>query len=167
MKHETHLPAQQAQTQKKIWISSAHENRRGTKSPQSAPQSGKKSFSSLKFPKTLRLRKRRDFLRVSKGGRRVVGKFICIDSRVGVSLKLGITASTKYGSSPERNRFKRLVREAFRIEQNRFPKDLEIHVIPRQRAKSASLADIQQELLRLLEPACDLGVRRNGQNLRS
>jgi len=64
-------------------------------------------------------------------------------------LKLGISASTRFGSSPQRNRFKRLVREAFRISYHRLP-SLELNVIPRQCAKNAHCKDIENELTRLL-----------------
>lgn len=79
-----------------------------------------------------------------------MGKFICINCCPGPVSRLGITASTHYGSSPERNRFKRLVREAFRLNQAFLPNKLEINVIPRKLAKQAILTDIQDELVKLL-----------------
>lgn len=152
MKHETDLSAEQTQETKKIWIPSAHEDSGGAKSPQPPPQSRPENAISIaqSFPKTLRFRNRGEFQRISRTGRRAVGQYICVDCRKGYSLKLGITASTKYGSSPERNRFKRLVREAFRLSLPSFPPNLEIHVVPRQKAKSAQRQDIQNELLKLL-----------------
>jgi ribonuclease P protein component len=98
---------------------------------------------SNRFPKKARLLKRSDFLSMKGSSRRIVGKTLCLDLRPsskGLS-RLGITASGKYGSSCERNRFKRLVREAFRTHQTEWdPTD--IHIVPRQRAKSAKLSDI-------------------------
>lgn len=79
-----------------------------------------------------------------------MGKYLCVDRRKGARTRLGITASTRYGNSPERSRFKRLVREAFRTSKHRLPPDLEINVFPRQKAKEAKMGDIQGELLRLL-----------------
>ncbi|HSX25644.1 MAG TPA: ribonuclease P protein component [Chlamydiales bacterium] len=104
----------------------------------------------MKFPKRSRLLARRDFQRVAKAGDRRVGKLFCIDCRPAEKARLGISASGKYGSSPERNRFKRLIREAFRLSQNVLPK-LELNVIPRQYAKKASCSDVMDELLRLLK----------------
>jgi len=106
--------------------------------------------SDWSFQKQVRLRKRRDFLRVSREGRKVVGQFICVNFRKGVETRLGITASGKFGSSPERSRFKRLVREAFRTARDLLPQGVEINVLPRQRAKGASMAEIQAELIKLV-----------------
>lgn len=65
-------------------------------------------------------------------------------------MRLGITASSRYGNAVERNRFKRLVREAFRTSFSRLLPSQEIHVVPRQLAKNARLRDIQEEIGRLL-----------------
>lgn len=83
------------------------------------------------------------------GSRRVVGKHLCFDLRPAAKgqSRLGITASGRFGSSCERNRFKRLVREAFRLHP---PVSFDIHVIPRQLAKGARLSDIASEFERLL-----------------
>lgn len=99
----------------------------------------------------MRLKSRREFQRVMKEGKRHVGRFLCIDSRPSSRSKLGISASSRYGSSPERNRFKRLVREAFRLSYASLP-PRELNVVPRQNAKMAKQADIQNELRRLLCP---------------
>lgn len=69
---------------------------------------------------------------------------------MGKQLKIGITASGRYGSAIERNRFKRLVREVFRLNQTAFPANWELHVVPRQNAKRACYQDVQEELLKLL-----------------
>ncbi len=98
----------------------------------------------------MRLRSRRDFQRVAKEGKRLVGRYLCIDYRPAKLLKLGISASTRYGSAPERNRFKRLIREAFRLTYAALP-SYELNVIPRQCAKEAKCGEIMAELSRLLK----------------
>lgn len=85
-----------------------------------------------------------------KQGNRLVGQFLCVDRKKAQALRFGITASGRYGDSPERNRFKRLVREAFRTSRYLLPQDIEINILPRQKAKSAKMGDIQKELLKLL-----------------
>jgi ribonuclease P protein component len=98
-----------------------------------------------------KIKKRKDFLSLGSQKDRLVGKFLCIDRKKGPRLRLGITASGRYGNSPERNRFKRLVREAFRTSRDRLPAQLEINVLPRQKAKEAKMGDIRSEMLRLLQ----------------
>lgn len=102
-----------------------------------------------RFSKKVRLLSRGEFNRVAREGKRLVGKYLCIEYRLAPRLRLGITASGRYGSSPERNRFKRLIREAFRKSYRHLPK-LELNVVPRQSAKQAGGNDILQELNRLL-----------------
>lgn len=103
----------------------------------------------LKFPKSLRLKARSEFRRIAREGHRRVGRFICVDVRSAPSQRLGITASGRYGSSPERNRFKRLVREAFRTSREALPARAELHVVPRQGAKGAGYAHVRDELIKL------------------
>ncbi len=150
MKHETHIPTQQKAPQKNDWIPSSDEDGRGPQSHQPAPQSGPQTVGRLIFSKTMRLRKRGEFQRVAREGRRLVGRYLCLDYRPAREARLGISASSRYGSSPERNRFKRLVREAFRRSYGALPA-FDLNVIPRQCAKKASYGHILEEITRLLQ----------------
>ncbi|MBS1794610.1 MAG: ribonuclease P protein component [Acidobacteria bacterium] len=70
------------------------------------------------MPKTERLRKPREFRRVYDGGRRFDGRFMTVFiKRSETSFqRLGITASRKLSTKAhDRNRCKRLLREAFRL----------------------------------------------------
>ena len=63
---------------------------------------------------------------------------------------LGITVSKRYGKAHSRNRFKRVVREAFRHLAPSLPHDLEIHVVPRGKAsQGVSRAFVLEDLVRL------------------
>jgi len=148
MRHETHLPTQQTEAQTDVRIPRPNENSRGTQSRPSPSPSRPKGPHRLR--KEDRLLKRSEFLAL-KHGSRLVGKFICIDHRKEARLRFGITASGRYGNSPERNRFKRLVREAFRTSRAELPPNLAINILPRQKAKEAKMGDIREELLRLLQ----------------
>ncbi len=150
MNHETHIPTQQTPPQENHRIPSSYEDCRGPQGHQSTSQSRPQKTGSLIFPKAARLRKRGEFQKVSREGKRLVGRYLCVDCRPSKRARLGISASSRYGSSPERNRFKRLVREAFRLSYDTLP-PFDLNVIPRQLAKQASCSHIVEELNRLLE----------------
>lgn len=99
----------------------------------------------------MRLLNKYQFARLSQQGRRFVGQWILIDIRQNNNSlpKLGITVSKRYGDAHQRNRFKRLVRESFRLAQHQLPSGIEINVKPRSIADKAKMADIQNELLQL------------------
>ena len=105
-----------------------------------------------RFPKQLKLRKRSEFLRVQKQGQRLVGQYICIDWKrsLATQTRLGITASKRFGAAHERNRFKRLVREAFRTLHSTLPSSFDFNVSPRQFVKNAKLLDVRSEFQALV-----------------
>lgn len=152
MKHETHISAKQAPPQKNDRLSSENENRIRAQYHQQKKKKRAQETRSLKgdqtFPRSCRLLTRRDFARV-RSGKRFVGRSLLVYVRPSASKKLGISASARYGSSPERNRFKRLVREAFRKSYSNLPM-VEINVIPRSYAKQATTQQIFEELNQLI-----------------
>lgn len=150
MEYETHLPAQQDTPQKEMRLPRQNENHLRPQGHQPTPQSRQKASGRLSLPKERRLLKKSHFSKVTKEGKRLVGKYLCIDYLRAPKGRLGISASTRYGSAPERNRFKRLVREAYRLSGEAFA-GADLHVIPRQNAKQAGLAEIQHEILSLIK----------------
>jgi ribonuclease P protein component len=94
-----------------------------------------------RFPKTARLRKRPEFLKLSRTGSKfqsvnfvVIGK-----ANDGAESRLGITVSGKVGNSVVRNRIKRQVREFFRRCRADLPQAADYLVIARNGA--ATLAN--------------------------
>jgi ribonuclease P protein component len=71
---------------------------------------------SQRYPRSLRLRARRDYLEVQSAGRRVHGRhFLAVVSDgPRCSGRVGITVSKRVGSAVTRNRIKRWVREFVR-----------------------------------------------------
>ncbi len=106
------------------------------------------------FPKISRLLRSRDFHLCQKYGEECSGRFLHIQVRK-ISypgIKLGLTVSRRYGKATHRNRFKRLVREAFRLAQHELPKNVHINVRPRRASRKATLLEIQKELAELIGP---------------
>lgn len=92
--------------------------------------------------------KRREFRSHQRQSRRFYGKFIIIDYRRGNTEgpKLGITVTRRFGKATDRNRFKRLCREAFRLNLPTIPADLTIHMRPTPAVKGQKLDVILTDL---------------------
>lgn len=101
------------------------------------------------FPKELRVLKRSQFQKIFKYGKKSNGEYVFVSFILGQNKKpkLGITVTTKFGNSVERNRFKRLVREAFRRTQAKLPQNIELNVSPKPLKANFSLDELQKDLL--------------------
>jgi ribonuclease P protein component len=104
-----------------------------------------------------RLRKRAEFLRCYRDGRRrhgaLVTLYIADPEGTGSRPRLGITVSRKVGGAVTRQRIKRRIREIYRRWSGRAqlpPCDLLFHVKPA--AGQADFANLQAEIHRLLLP---------------
>jgi len=65
--------------------------------------------------------------------------------------RLGLSVSRKIGKAVVRNRWKRLVREAFRLSREQLPAGIDLVVVPRQ--------DVEPSLPELLESLPQLAAR--------
>ncbi|MEE2643497.1 MAG: ribonuclease P protein component [Myxococcota bacterium] len=93
------------------------------------------------FPRCLRLRKRGQFLSVQRRGRRINSERLIahLSFNRGGPVRLGITASRKVGGAVQRNRIKRLLREAFRQHVLRHERGFDLVLIARQGAPEPCL----------------------------
>lgn len=101
----------------------------------------------FEFPRRLRLVRPAEFREVSRRGRVFEGTTALIRSRTnGLGHpRLGVAAPRRYGCAPRRNRFRRLVREAFRLEQHALGA-LDLLVSPRPGAGPPSLETLRADL---------------------
>ncbi len=113
-----------------------------------------------RFPSEFRLKKKADFKRVYESGTKRVGRyftmFVLPTEKEG---RIGIVVSRKFGKAVERNRVKRLIREAYRLNRVRFA-GMDIVVIPRESCKGKDGKAIEHALLSEMEAATEV---RNGE----
>jgi ribonuclease P protein component len=105
------------------------------------------------FPKELRLRSRRDYQRMAYQFKRLVGNFIiiyCKENQRQIT-RLGITVSRKFGKAHERNRFKRVIREAYRLCHHDLPQGLDLNIRPRTAAHKTKPNDVIYEFFQLIK----------------
>lgn len=98
-----------------------------------------------------------DFRRLYSKGESKVSPYLAVYAmkrKYGIR-RLGITVSTKVGCAVIRNRVRRRIREAFRLNEARFIEQVDIIVVARVRANSASFAQLEKSLLKLAD---ELGV---------
>src|SRR5262245_19700700 len=105
-----------------------------------------------RFPKAARLRKRAEFLKLSRiGSKDQSANFVVISkSNKQDETRLGITVSAKVGNSVVRNRIKRQVREFFRRRRSFLPAGTDFLVIARTGAAELGGNAVADELDRLL-----------------
>jgi len=118
------------------------------------------------LPRTARLRTPGDFRRVYGRGSRAHGKLL-----VAVGLprrepghRLGVAVSKEHGHAVRRNKLKRILREAFRLERPELPGAFDIILIPRPREGHLLLEEVRDELRRLVAQLASGGSPRRRPN---
>ncbi len=102
-----------------------------------------KHFNSIK--------KNSDFQRVYKTGKSYANKILImyVTESGGGESRIGISVSKKVGNSVVRHHVTRLIRESFRLNQNRVKKGLDIVVVARASAKESEFKNIESAYLHL------------------
>lgn len=110
----------------------------------------------LKFPRSRRLRSSLDFQRVYALKQRAGDGTILIfaaKNETGIT-RIGLSVSKKNGNSVVRHRIRRLLKEAYRLEQHQVPEGLDLILIPRP-GSDATVEDYRKSIVilsqRLLE----------------
>lgn len=97
------------------------------------------------------LKKNSEFQSVYKKGKSLANKYLVM-YRIGNDLdknRIGISVSRKVGNSVVRHRITRLIRESYRLNEEKFETGYDFVVIARAAAKGKSYKEIESALLHL------------------
>ena len=102
------------------------------------------------YPPEVRIRKRRRYLDVQNRGRRINTTHFIVFVLPGETehTRIGITVSKKVGKAHQRNRVKRLVREAFRLNRCRLPTGLDVVLVAKRGTFSIQYTEVESQLMR-------------------
>ena len=108
---------------------------------------GRQSFNRCE-----RIRKKRDYLIVYEQGTRLYSNnfIVVVHRNRSGSKRLGVTVSRKVGKAVRRNRIKRLIREFFRLNKDRFRDSQDIVVIAKRAVPELSYWEVHGELEKIL-----------------
>ena len=100
------------------------------------------------FPKKARLRKRPEFIHLSRSGKKQhTANFIVVTRDTDRSeARLGITVSSNVGNAVVRNRVKRLLRECFRQWSHQILPSKDILIIAKKGAATLSWSQVANEI---------------------
>ncbi|NGX52384.1 MAG: Ribonuclease P protein component [Candidatus Anoxychlamydiales bacterium] len=111
--------------------------------------------SQLKFllPKSSKILKKNEFKALNSSKYRLKGSYLILDYRFNESIsnpRFGITIRSKIAKAHIRNKFKRQIREIFRLNQRKLDKNLEILVISKKNSKDLNYQDLEKDFLNLI-----------------
>lgn len=109
-------------------------------------------MTNQRFPKSVRLLSQKDFDTVYQNDVFAADDFLVIRAtRNNLEVtRLGLSVSRKVGNAVVRNRWKRLIRQAFRVQRLDLPLGLDMVVRPRKGA-TCELVGIERSISRLAE----------------
>jgi len=97
--------------------------------------------------KTFRMTKKSNFTKVFEGGRSYTSRHAVIYIFKGHSFKYGFIASKKTGNAVKRNRAKRLLREAVRLNMDKIKTECQMILIARRGINNASFQEVEKSVL--------------------
>ncbi len=108
-----------------------------------------KDAAPHKFSRDERLKLRLDFRDCIREGGRAAGKYVMVyvEGNGLAVTRIGAGSTKRLGNAVERNRQKRLVREAFRLTKHELPAGVDMVVLPRIPWCSPTLDELKADLL--------------------
>jgi ribonuclease P protein component len=113
---------------------------------------------TARFPSTMRLKRKTEFLRVFREGSVWKGRCFSLHGRARTTEepqaaaktpRLGIVVTKKIGTAVERNRIKRRIREVFRKRAHSLP-PMDVIVVPKRTCLDASEGELRNDLGRAM-----------------
>lgn len=103
--------------------------------------------------KTESIKKNSDFKKVYHNGKSFANKYLIMyikNNQTDLS-RIGISVSKKVGNSVIRHRITRLIRESYRLSEDRLSSGLDIVVVARANAKDKNYKEIESALVHLMK----------------
>jgi ribonuclease P protein component len=128
------------------------------KEPSATPRQARPSSArALAFPKTSRILRSAEFRHIYENGFRVSGPLFaafCFQrppTGPSAGPRLGLTVPRAVGGAVERNRIKRRLREAFRLQRSRLGAQWDLVLNPRRTLLTAPFVEIERALAKVIE----------------
>lgn len=118
------------------------------------------------LPRTSRVIRARDFRRIYNHGLRAHGEALVVVAwrRHQPGHRLGLSVSKAHGAAVRRNKIKRILREAFRLQSPALPGRFDMILIPRVQPGHYRLGHVREELVRLVHELASRRPRRPGKH---
>ena len=116
----------------------------------------KEPQSGLRFPRTAKLLKHSDFQRVYKSGKRHFSGLMTVfylprPDAAADGPRIGVTVSRALGGAVERNRIKRRMREAIRLQLAGMTSSMDVVFNPKKIVANIEFATLKQEVAKAFE----------------
>lgn len=114
--------------------------------------------AEFSFGPEKRLRQSVEFARIKSEGKRLakgslLANWVEEGGREGQPLRLGVVTPKSVGPSVDRSRARRLMREAFRLNQQKLKQPLTLVLVARQSIVGNGLAEVERDFLNLMRAA--------------